>query len=304
MTDLQIFEDGLIECWKTVDLPMFKKELKRGWVQGELPTGEVLSVHNLAQLTIGEAEWEMTSRQLLARVKQAIKHLNPGMSNQFDMNGSETEMFGQMPVAKMPRAGYGTYHDPNPMPFFRSRIKGTTKWGFWQGSGQTDLVSISIFMDGKIRINGSGAPIEMSWEEFQEDRRLVSADEGDRIRIAGLGEFVADKIELQVLPDGIRAELEMARGQLDGGESLMRLAAKAYRRYADDPTQATLEELREAYETVPEHLRMYCGDMDTRDIPIRIALYGEEEIENWSHRQIAKQRGEPLPGIYVPKPKD
>ena len=34
---------------------------------------------------------------------------------------------------------------------------------------------------------------------------------------------------------------------------------------------------------------MYCGDMDTKDIPIRMILCGMDEIKNWSHYQAAEQ---------------
>ena len=58
--------------------------------------------------------------------------------------------------------------------------------------------------------------------------------------------------------------------------------------------------LKNAYEEVPDQLKMYCGDMDTKDIPIRMVLYGKGEIENWSHYQIAKEEGVELQTINVP----
>lgn len=63
--------------------------------------------------------------------------------------------------------------------------------------------------------------------------------------------------------------------------------------------------MRAAYEAVPEHHRMYVGDMDTQDIPVRMILYGEDEIEGWSHRAAARSLGNvELPTIHVPKPTD
>jgi hypothetical protein len=44
--------------------------------------------------------------------------------------------------------------------------------------------------------------------------------------------------------------------------------------YNDNPGQEQRERLRLAYEAVPEHLRMYCGDMDSKDGPIRRILDG------------------------------
>jgi len=43
--------------------------------------------------------------------------------------------------------------------------------------------------------------------------------------------------------------------------------------------------------------------MDTKDVAVRMILYGDQEIENWSHWIASRERGEPLPAITVPKPK-
>jgi hypothetical protein len=44
--------------------------------------------------------------------------------------------------------------------------------------------------------------------------------------------------------------------------------------------------------------------MDVKDIPIRVAIYGDGEIEGWSHYQLAKHLGTELPTIDVPRVKD
>ena len=75
----------------------------------------------------------------------------------------------------------------------------------------------------------------------------------------------------------------------------------AYQNYMAEPSTKAMETLRQRYEAVPEHLRMYCGDMDTKDIPIRMILYGKGEIEHWSHYQAARELGEELPSINIPE---
>lgn len=81
---------------------------------------------------------------------------------------------------------------------------------------------------------------------------------------------------------------------------------KAWEEYDQNPTKQTRDALKEAYEGVPEKERRFIlGDMDVKDIPIRMVLYGEQEIENWSHRIVAKKEGHtPLPTITVKKPVD
>jgi len=54
-----------------------------------------------------------------------------------------------------------------------------------------------------------------------------------------------------------------------------------YRKYKESPTEENKEELRIAYEKIPEDEKKFClGDQDNKDISIRIILYGEEEIKN------------------------
>ncbi|CAA6696726.1 MULTISPECIES: hypothetical protein [unclassified Lentimonas] len=80
-----------------------------------------------------------------------------------------------------------------------------------------------------------------------------------------------------------------------------KICLEAYQAYLSEPTQENKEALRIAYEAVPRYERAYLGDQDVKDIPIRMAIYGEDEIENWSHRKAAKQMGlKKLPFIKLP----
>ena len=54
----------------------------------------------------------------------------------------------------------------------------------------------------------------------------------------------------------------------------------AYHAYLVEPTENARERLREAYEEVPEHERMFLGDMDTRDSDIiRILEFPDRKRE-------------------------
>ena len=50
------------------------------------------------------------------------------------------------------------------------------------------------------------------------------------------------------------------------------------------------------------HHKSLVGDMDVKDTEVRMIIYGDQEIEKWSHYQLAKSLGEELPTITVPKP--
>jgi hypothetical protein len=56
LTELQVFADGLINCWQMVDLPMFKEKLRRGWVVTSIPDGSELSIHGIGSVTVTSAD--------------------------------------------------------------------------------------------------------------------------------------------------------------------------------------------------------------------------------------------------------
>jgi hypothetical protein len=89
--------------------------------------------------------------------------------------------------------------------------------------------------------------------------------------------------------------------ELSGQPTSIQKCRACYDAFLAAPTVANREALREVYEAVPEHNRMYLGDMDTKDVPIRMIIYGKQELENWSHRIVARELGDsPLPIIFVP----
>ena len=71
----------------------------------------------------------------------------------------------------------------------------------------------------------------------------------------------------------------------------MGLCREAYKQYLGNPTESLKAKLKETYEKVPKHERRYVGNMDVKDIEIRMILYGEREIDSWSHYQVSKEIG-------------
>jgi hypothetical protein len=103
-------------------------------------------------------------------------------------------------------------------------------------------------------------------------------------------------------PGQLAAEFHDLHERVHGRPGAIQECMLAFRDYLGGPTTEKWSRLRQKYEAVPVHLRSYCGDMDETDIPIRMVLYGKSEIENWSHYQLAKQLGQPLPTIKIPEP--
>src|SRR2546425_394844 len=77
LTELQVFADGLINCWEMVDLPMFKEKLRRGWVVTSIPDGSELSIHGIGSVAVTSVAWVHTPKSLVKFVQDIVKTLNP-----------------------------------------------------------------------------------------------------------------------------------------------------------------------------------------------------------------------------------
>lgn len=304
LSDLYIYEDGVVDCWGGVDLNLFREKVSSGWVKTSIPNGADLHIDSLGLIRIADAAWAMTPGTLIDRVEKTVTALNPAHVNLYDMQGDETDRSGPIGVQKESRMGQTTWRMTDRASFFPELARGVAKWAFWHLDDALHLVQVSLFDDDKVRITGAGRPDWMTLDALRGDERLCTATKGDRVEITGLCSFLVDDIHLTVPKEAFLAELVIDRDEAAGRETVMDRTRAAFSRYEKAPSAETLEALRTAYESVPEHLRRFCGDMDTKDIPIRIALYGDQEIEGWSHFQVSKARGEPLPSIKVPKPKD
>jgi hypothetical protein len=125
---------------------------------------------------------------------------------------------------------------------------------------------------------------------------------GTRIEIHELGSFeVHEELWSTSIHDVLRSVPDLIDAANERPDSVARCRS-VYQTYLANPTEATRESLRVAYEAVPSQNRRFVGDMDTKDVPVRMILYGEHEVESWSHRIVARAHGEPLPTITVPKP--
>lgn len=307
LTEISVYEDGLVDCWGMVDLKLFKKHVKSGWVKPAIPDGAELNIHHLGVVQVLNPNWERNPRQLVKYVNALVTELNPKRRNLFDMYGDATDHSGPVKQAKVMRQNQGPWQYEEPNSFLARTIVGKSKYLFMNHEGKTHLVSISIFQDDTVSISGLNNPQTMSFDEFAklfEKDTFVVPQTGQVLNIPGLVEFEAGEVfSFSEVRDHL-GEFENMRREVNGQLSLERECARVFEEYNTNPTHDNLEALREAYEAVPNHLRQYCGDMDTKDIPIRIALYGDQEIEDWTHRIVAEQQGLPLPTIEVPKVKD
>ena len=153
------------------------------------------------------------------------------------------------------------------------------------------------------------------WELVDVDgfKRMVEAGwivttlpEGAQVDIGPLAHFTAMHVQSWLPEREFVKEVLDVLEQLNGRPTSTDRCRDAYARFEEEPTAEARDALKEAYEAVPEHLRgSVLGDMDVKDIPIRMIIYGEDEIKRWPHWALAHALGhDPLPYIDVPRVPD
>lgn len=307
LTNLMVFEDGLVDCWETLDFDLFEEKVRSGGVRAGIPDGQCFRVHPFGELEVSSSDWRMSGDDLLQYVQDVIAQLNPKKQNLYDMHGSATEVINGLSYFKQNRSRSASWR-PKEDDVFDERFRGETIWAYERVADGVDLAEVTIFENEIVSVLASTSQRELTFAEFKSEAAGGCFDfpeTGDKISISGLGSFkCADAMTRGYTPERVIEKLDDLLRTLSGVPTTVDLCREAFLVYSDAPNSENLENLRHAYEAVPDHLRMYCGDMDSKDIPIRIVLYGDKEIENWSHWQASKMKGLPLPTLSVPRPTD
>jgi hypothetical protein len=272
-TTVDVFSDGLINCWGFVDLSLFREKVARGWVVTQPPVAASLSVHNLGGAKAAAVEWQLGPEDLVSQVLDALDKLNPTRTGFVDMQGSDTELRGKVRYAKFGR--------PDSKPYIQTLDTGEDIVGqripiFEKRGTDYGLTQWFIYSNGKSRI-GAGSALESiddSTRRIKEGSLMTVVPNDSWIIIDGLGRFKTASAAWYVEPEERIREAHDIAATLTGEDGSIRRCINCHRDYEQTPNVENRERLREAYEAVPKHLRMYCGDMDSKDAPIRRILYG------------------------------
>lgn len=303
--DIAVYADGRVDCWHFEDLEHFKKDVERGWVEVAIPDNKEISIHGLGSWTITNGSWMFDKHSFVAYVLSLIKTLNPRMENIYQYREKKVNgmRIGDSANGSIYKEHKRHAHDP-----FPKKIGGEGMHLFYKVEDAYYLINVVVFSDLTMGLHRLENPVSLTLPEFEEliQKEIIVAEIPDqaRVHIYGLGSFT-------VLNCGYSNEIgekllevkDMIR-EAKGEPSTIDVCRAAYQQYLDQPTLENKELLRISYENVPDHQKMYVGDMDTKDVAVRMIIYGDQEIENWSHYSVAKARGEELPTITVPKPTD
>jgi tetratricopeptide (TPR) repeat protein len=158
------------------------------------------------------------------------------------------------------------------------------------------LSEIKVFQDGMVDCWDL-----VTFERFKfkvESGWVVTAiPEGAEVGISGLCNFKATDVHCFVAEAELIKEVADAIEKLNGRPDSAKRCREALKAYKESPGEESKGRLREAYEAVPAHRRMFLGDQDSKDIPIRMIIYGDASVEDWSHRKASKDAGLPPPTI-------
>ncbi|MEO6175309.1 MAG: hypothetical protein ABIP27_09180 [Flavobacterium circumlabens] len=302
-TDLQVYSDGLISCWEMVDLEMFKNKLNRGWVVTSIPDGEAISIFNLGKWNIEQGEWQHTKETLYNYVYSLVKRLNPTLENLYDYKGSNSKMLGKVNVAKHFMPNPKPYYIENPNSFLPEKINGE-KFPFFYRSDNTKtyLVELSLYKSGHIELSNLPVKKIFKFEELDQltEKGILSTElkVGETVTILNLGTFKITSgsgVDIKFKID----ELTDKFNELNGRENSIAKCARVFDEYKKKPSKKLKEELKSAYEEVPEHQRIFVGTMDTKDYEVRQVIYGDIIKKEWQDYY-----GYEYPYDDMPKPID
>lgn len=302
-TDLQVYSDGLICCWDMVDLALFKSKLNEGWVVTSIPDGAPFSISNLGHWTIENGNWQHTKQSFYAFIYSLVKQLNPSLENLHNYHGSNTTGIGKVQVAKHSLPDPKPYYLSDPNAIFPRKIHGEKFNVFYREmDAKTYLAEMSLFQDGHVELSNLPGKKTFKFQELEQlaDTGTIKTElkTGETIYIHNFGAFqitsgdsVDIRFKLKEFTDKFR--------ELNGSENSIRKCARIFEEYKQNPTKRLRDELKKAYEAIPEHQRIFVGTMDTRDHEVRQVIYGNVVKKEWE-----EEFGYEYPFDEMPKPID
>jgi hypothetical protein len=277
-TDLQVYSDGLVWCWEMVDLKLFKEKLSKRWVVTSIPDGEQISIFSLGYWKIINGKWDYNENSFYEYIYSLIKKLNPRLENLYDCHGKTTEKVGN--------ANYSIFGFPKPKTYYlttENRILQEKKLGesiylFYRADDEKlYLAQLSVFEDGKIELTNIPEKQVFELSELKkliDEKKLLSEIAlKERVTILGFGSFEISDGKGVVIQNKYLEILDIFN-KLQGIEGTLEICRKIFEEYKKQPSEELKNKLKIAYENIPQHQRIFVGDMDTKDHEVKRIIYG------------------------------
>lgn len=273
-----VYEDGTVSCWKKVDLDGVPQKIASKWLQFSVPDGQELSVFELCCLKIISAKWRFNEKSYYNYIKDTVHSINPEMANIYKTTQREHDKWDKY------RVGFTASPVPCKLKgnFGYDLLDGDNAHIFLHKDGRLLLTELYAYKDGTFSVDGLGEDyftLEDIKRLFKDKTLRTAPENGDTVFLGALGEAVVEVVYKPVSPKQKLAELENKSLRVQNKPDAHERCINAYHAYLVEPTDFNKEELRKAYEAVPEHERCYLGDMDTRDGDFRRILYSDKKRE-------------------------
>lgn len=72
LANIDVYRDGMIECWDWVNFEGFKEKVRSGWVVTQPPEGAEVGIFPLGSFKITNGSFEVTSEELIKEVADVI----------------------------------------------------------------------------------------------------------------------------------------------------------------------------------------------------------------------------------------
>lgn len=266
------YSDGAIDAWGFLDRPLFRAKVRTGWVATAPILGSTLCIYDLGWATVAEGRWLLTPDDVLDRVEEAIRQLNPEGTDLLDMQGTDIELRGNVKYRKLGYTFKKPYVPGNLMLYGeRTLIFRSTANGFL-------LDNWFVFKDGSSRIGNAEPLVDLRdvMLRTSSGELSTSVPDGALVQLGDLGSFrVSGGRWLVDIGERCREMLDLL-AQAQGFPSSRMVCSDAFKLFLKEPTEENRARLRVAYEAVPVHLRQLLGGMDEKDSRIRTILYSDE----------------------------
>jgi hypothetical protein len=239
---LNVYGDGLVECWYLVDLTNLRLRAENGWICPQPLVGEAVMFHNLGAALVAEAEWQRTALDLVDLATATVAELDTQSNACTKLEGT----LQQFPT---------TYYQDGEGGIILGR---SVPLLICDGRSFV-FTPCPVYADGTVQLwpDGPAEPINTIIAGIEGGSLAVAAPEGAWISIPGLGQFRSGQNQWFVTPAERICEIYDEVDRLNGAPGIDRVCIQHYKRYRDDPSPANKERLRIAAERVPRYRWRY-----------------------------------------------
>ncbi|WP_088829976.1 DUF7638 domain-containing protein [Paenibacillus tyrfis] len=275
--NLDVYEDGMINCWELVDLKGLKEKIEINWLVPNVPNGEILSIFGLGAYKVRSASWNYDKKSYYMQIKNTIEKLNPKMSNIYTISKHENELLKKRKVTYSPEAK--DFYVKSEM--FYQTIDGKGFTIFMKHKDISYLVNLVVYKDGRVTCYNSSFEFNYDLSEleplFRNGTFFTDFNTPTEIVLDNFAKVTLEKGLYATEQEEKYKELIDLYSELNDKKTSLEKCREAYYRYLEYPSDYSREKLKELYELIPEHERRYLGDMDSKDSDYVRIIYRPED---------------------------